>query len=71
LPAAMPVTTEIFSVIGARVRVLSNERLFGPGDNRITWDGKNDYGSPVASGVYYVQVRTRLGTKVTRAVLLK
>ncbi len=71
LPAAMPVTTEIFSVTGTRVRVLSDERLFGPGDNRITWDGKNDYGSPVASGVYFVQLRTQLGTKVTRAVLLK
>jgi hypothetical protein len=71
LPAAMPVTAEIFSVTGARVRVLSDERLFGPGDNQIMWNGKNDYGSPVASGVYFVQLRTRLGIKVTRAVLLK
>jgi hypothetical protein len=71
LPAAMPVTAEIYSVTGARVRVLSDERLFGPGNNRITWNGKNDYGSPVASGVYFVKVRTQLGIKVTRAVLLK
>ncbi len=71
LPATMPVTTEIYSVTGARVRILSDERLFGPGHNRITWNGKNDYGSPVASGVYFIQVRTQLGIKVTRAVLLK
>jgi len=71
LPAAMPVTTEIYSVTGARVRILSDERLYGPGHNQITWNGKNDHGSPVASGVYFVQIRTQLGVKVTRAVLLK
>jgi hypothetical protein len=71
LPAAMPVTAEIFSVTGARVRVLSRDKFFGPGDNRLTWDGRNDSGEAVATGVYFVQVRTRLGARVMRAVLLK
>jgi hypothetical protein len=71
LPAAMPVTVEIWSVTGARVRVLSNERLFGAGDNRLSWDGRNDQGSPAASGVYFIRVKTRLGARVTQAVLLK
>jgi hypothetical protein len=71
LPRAMPVTTEIFSVSGARVRVLTNGRVFGPGNNQVTWDGRNDQGSPAASGVYFVKVRTELGARMTRAVLLK
>ncbi len=71
LPAPMPVTTEIWSVTGARVRTLTNERIYGAGDNNVTWDGRNDQGSTVASGVYFVRVKTRLGLRVTRAVLLK
>ena len=71
LPEAMPVTAEIFSVTGARVRVLARGQRFGAGDNRLLWDGRNDQGSPVASGIYFVRLGTLLGSDVARAVLLK
>ena len=71
LPAAMPVTAEVWSVTGARVRVLANDKLFGAGTNQLAWDGRADSGSPVASGVYFVRLRTKVGTKTARAVLLK
>ena len=71
LPRAMPVTAEVWSVAGARVRVLADEKTFAPGDNELRWDGRNDQGSPAASGVYFVRVKTQIGEKVTRAVLLK
>jgi hypothetical protein len=71
LPKAMPVTAEVWSVTGARVRVLAAEKTFGPGENELRWDGRNEQGSPAASGVYFVRVSTQLGEKVTRAVLLK
>jgi hypothetical protein len=71
LPAAMPVTADISSVTGARVRVLANNQQFSPGDNELIWDGRNDQGASVASGVYFVRIETRLGARVTRAVLLK
>jgi hypothetical protein len=71
LPAAMLVTVEIRSVTGARIRVLANEKPFGPGDNHLTWDGRTEQGSPAASGVYFIRLKTRLGAKITRAVLLK
>jgi len=71
LPTAMRVTAGVWSVTGARVRVLANKQQFGPGNNRLVWDGRNDHGSLVASGVYFVRIETRLGTTVTRAVLLK
>jgi predicted outer membrane repeat protein len=71
LPEAMLVTVEIFSVTGARVRVLASRLRFGPGDNRLLWDGRNDRGSSVASGMYFIRLRTLLGSSVARAVLLK
>ena len=71
LPRAMPVTAEIWDVKGARVRTLSRDQRFGPGAQRITWDGRNDDGSGVASGVYFIRLATAVGTRVARAVLLK
>lgn len=71
LPGAMPVTAEIFSVTGARIRVLASEQPFAPGDNYLTWDGRTDGGSPAASGVYFIRVKTTPGSKIARVVLLK
>lgn len=71
LPKSMPVTAEVWSVAGARVRVLAENRVFAAGENALRWDGLSDTGGPAASGVYFVRVKTPLGEKVTRAVLLK
>ena len=71
LPAPMPVTAAVWSVTGARVAVLARNNPFPAGDNRLVWDGRNDSGSPAASGVYFVRIETRAGVETVRAVLLK
>jgi hypothetical protein len=71
LPAAMPVTVEVWSVTGAHVAELARGKWCLPGDNEVSWDGRNDQGSPVASGVYFVRLETSLGGTTARAVLLK
>jgi predicted nucleotidyltransferase len=71
LPDKMSVSVEVFSVAGGRVRVLADEALLGPGDVRLTWDGMTDHGLMAGSGVYFIRVETHLGSKTTRAVLLK
>ena len=71
LPRAMPVTAEVWSVNGSRIAVLAKDRPFTAGVNEIRWDGRNANGHEVASGIYFVRVRTSLGQRVARAVLLK
>jgi hypothetical protein len=71
LPERMPVTAEIVTVNGARVRFLAEDQPFEPGENQLEWDGRGATGSPVASGVYFIRVTTPLGTRIARAVLLK
>jgi hypothetical protein len=71
LPAAMPVTAGVWSVHGKRVRSLSDERVFGVGENTLQWDGRDDQGVPAASGVYFFRLETRVGVDVRRGVLLK
>jgi hypothetical protein len=71
LPSAMPVTAVIWSVTGARVRVLARDERFEPGDNKIVWDGRTDKGTQAASGVYFIRFETPVGAHVARAVMLK
>jgi hypothetical protein len=71
LPEAMPATIDVVSVSGARVRTLADNQQYPAGVNTVRWDGRNDAGASVASGVYFVRARTALGMRVSRAVLLK
>ena len=71
LPEAMTVRAAVYSVRGARVRVLARDERFGSGLNRLTWDGRTERGAIAASGVYFVRIETRVGTRIARAVLLK
>jgi hypothetical protein len=58
----------VFSVDGRLVRGLYNGSV-DPGLHILTWDGCDDRGRRVASGVYFVRVRT--GEHVaTRKMLL-
>lgn len=61
---------EIYSVDGRLVRRLDlGERSMGP--HAVPWDGRDDGGRAVASGVYSVRLRAQDGDDVLRAVLLK
>jgi len=57
LPQAGHVKITIYSVTGAVVRTLV-DRSQGAGMHFITWDGANDRGIPVNSGVYFYTLRS-------------
>lgn len=46
-----PVRLEVFDVAGRRVAELLNE-VQAPGGHRVVWDGRDDAGRPLASGLY-------------------
>lgn len=71
LPARTTVTAEVYSVDGKLVRTLEKNRAFAAGATELHWNGIDDRGAPVASGVYFVRVKTPLGEHIARAVLLK
>ncbi len=66
LPAAGSVRLEAFDVRGRRVRGLIDE-LRQPGTGTVVWDGLDDAGSPVGSGLYFVRVTAGGASRVTRA----
>lgn len=55
------VQLEIFDLLGRKVNTLLNERM-SPGRYRIRWDGRNNFGKPVASGMYIY--RLQAGKKI-------
>ncbi|MCC6350046.1 MAG: hypothetical protein IT347_10710 [Candidatus Eisenbacteria bacterium] len=55
-----PVDLSVFAVDGRHVRTLDHEAL-AAGEYRERWDGRDDDGNPLASGVYYARLETEDG----------
>lgn len=55
LPGAFLVTVEIFNTVGQRICLVSSH-VQGPGQAIATWDGRNDQGHAMVSGMYFYQV---------------
>ena len=64
------VELEIYDLRGQRVRRLGDEAR-GPGQHLHPWDGRDDRGLPVASGVYFCRLRTGDQLFSQRLLLLK
>lgn len=67
-----PVTLAIYNVSGQLVRTLVNEPQRANGEVRITvWDGRDNRGQRVASGVYLYRMASSGFTQTRKLVLLK
>ena len=64
LPAPQHVTLTIYDIRGSKVRILADETREA-GNHKLTWNGKNDLGNTVGSGVYYYRLKAgkRIVTK--------
>jgi hypothetical protein len=62
-------TAEIFNLAGQRVRILAFSQAYAAGTHTLRWDGRNDPGHPVASGLYVVRL-TAAGYSYSRRVML-
>jgi hypothetical protein len=64
------VSLRIYDVAGRLVKTLvDGVRLAG--DHEVTWDGRSDRGSEVATGVYFVQLISAGQTRTHKIVLVK
>lgn len=71
LSAAGPVDISVYDMRGRKVRQLLRQSS-GQARGSLTWDGRNDAGQQLSSGVYFVMVRgERDRTAVSRVVLSK
>ncbi|MFZ0390524.1 MAG: FlgD immunoglobulin-like domain containing protein, partial [Calditrichia bacterium] len=70
LPATQQVKLEIFDVLGRKVRTLLNGKQ-QPGAHQVNWNGTNDYGKAVSSGIYYYRLTSGSYEKTMRMLLMK
>jgi hypothetical protein len=70
LPHAARAKVRIFSVRGELVATLLDKRLEA-GRNQVIWNGEDDYGRSVASGVYLYQVTAGTYAESKKMVLIK
>lgn len=64
------VRLKIIDILGKEVRTLINMNV-SSGDHLIEWDGKNDYGVNVASGIYLFQLFSENFIEVKKMILTK
>ncbi|MCK4547246.1 MAG: T9SS type A sorting domain-containing protein [Candidatus Eisenbacteria sp.] len=64
------VSIKIYDVTGRVVRTLVDEAM-QPGPHQVHWDGANDHGQPVATGMYFCRMSAGEFTAVRKMVMLK
>ncbi len=70
LQEATRVNLCIYNIIGQRVQVLADEFQI-VGTKSVTWDGKDNSGRTVASGIYVYKLKTDKYVQSKKMVLLK
>ena len=70
LPEPGRVSLKVYSVLGQEVRTLVDEER-APGYHWVIWDGKNDAGAKLASGVYLYRIQVGEFVQTRKVVLLK
>ncbi|OGB70088.1 MAG: hypothetical protein A2Y94_01965 [Caldithrix sp. RBG_13_44_9] len=64
------VQLKIFNLLGQEIRTLVNERQEA-GSHTVVWDGRNDAGDPMASGIYLYRIQAGELVSIRKMVLLK
>ncbi len=64
------VSLTVYDILGRQVRRLIHNEL-KPGFHNIEWDGVNDYGELVASGVYHAVLDTEAGRFVKKMAVVR
>jgi len=70
VPRPSQVRVEVFNVLGQKVKILANE-FSAAGYKRVEWDGTDENGSSVASGVYLYRMTAGDFTDTKKMLLLK
>jgi fibronectin-binding autotransporter adhesin len=71
------VTIMIYNVLGQKVKTLYNHEHFEAGYKTVSWNGRNDSGLEVSSGIYFLRVIYRMSennkvfTEMKKMMILK
>jgi len=69
LPADAPIHLTVYNVLGQSV--FTSEQDLSSGYHTIPWDGNNQAGIPVASGIYFARIHFKEKFQTTKMVLIR
>ena len=61
---------KLYNLLGQKVRTLVEAEMM-PGNYQVIWDGKDDRGKDVASGIYLCRLKSGPDWEVRKMLLLK
>ena len=64
------VILEIYNIKGQKVKTLVNSNV-NVGNHKVFWNGKDDSGKAVSSGIYLYRLKTEKYTKIRKMVLMR
>jgi len=70
IPEESDVVIDIYNLMGQKIRTLVSERR-QPGCYTVRWDGKNDAGRSLSTGMYICRMRAGSFQQIRKMVLLK
>ncbi|UCB53358.1 MAG: T9SS type A sorting domain-containing protein [Candidatus Zixiibacteriota bacterium] len=70
VPRACQVKLEVFNVLGQKIRTLVGEHQTA-GDREVSWDGRNEAGEQVASGVYFYKLEAEDFIQTKKMILIR
>ncbi len=70
LPQAQNVSLEVYNLLGQHVKTLANG-MYDAGSHTVSWNGTNNNGEDVPSGIYFYSLRTEEFSKTNKMMLIR
>ena len=70
LPEAGRVSLKVYTIVGQEIRTLADGEKMA-GYHQVIWDGKDNAGQRLASGVYLYRIQVGKFTQTKKVILLK
>jgi choice-of-anchor B domain-containing protein len=71
MPVTGPAELAVFDIAGRRVATLMRGDRVAAGSHRAVWNGRDEAGRPVATGVYFAKLVTADGTRTRKVTLMR
>lgn len=71
LPKSEKVTIQIFNILGKNVNTIINNKEFEAGYHKVVWNGLNEDGNSVSSGVYFCELCFQNKRKLVKMVYVR
>lgn len=71
LPETCPLELTVFDILGQRIRTLARSEAQPAGFYTVRWDGRDDLGRNVGSGLYFYRLHTPEFTRTQKMTVIK